>query len=93
MRCDAKRMLQDDGCLTECEPGGTRSWSLAACAPQRSDADVVVARAADLAHPLVHLVAALLPDLQVLHAQPGRAEHGHLRARARRHALPAAGLS
>ena len=40
--------------------------------------DVVVSRLAHFPDPLVHLVAALLPDLEILHPQPRRAVHRHL---------------
>ena len=48
--------------------------------PAASDADIVVAGLGHLAHPLVYFVGALLPNLQVLHPQTRRAEHGHLHA-------------
>ena len=44
-----------------------------------SCSDVVVSRFAHFPDPLIHLIAALLPDLKILHPQPRSAVHGHLR--------------
>ena len=57
-----------------------------------SDPDLVVAALAELAHPLVHLVAALLPDLEVLHAYRRRRVHGHREGEPQRGAPPGLAL-
>lgn len=50
--------------------------------------DVVVSGLAHLPDPLVYLVAALLPHLEVLHPQPRRAIHWHLHIMIKRTSLP-----
>ena len=58
--------------------GSTPKNGPKSCDLRHSNPHAVVPRLANLPDPLVNLVVALLPDLQILHPQSTGAEHGYL---------------